>query len=47
MACTYYSILKDDGNVICNEHANTSNVKAVAPLRSISKKSAKPELGVK
>ena len=45
MACTNYSLVNDPGKVIYKEHANTSRVKAVPPLKSISKNmSALPEI---
>ena len=46
MAGTNYSLVNDPGKVIYKEHANTSRVKAVPPLKSISKKLLDPEVGV-
>ena len=44
---TNYSLVKNNGKVIYNEHANTSSVKAVPTLKSKSKKLAVPDVGVK
>ena len=46
MASTYYSFINDAGKVIKNEHENTSTVKAVPPVKSISKNLAGSLVGV-
>jgi hypothetical protein len=47
VACTNYSLVNDAGKIIYKEHANTSRLKAVPPLKSISKKLSDPEVRVK
>lgn len=46
MAYTYYSFVNDTGYVINKEHANTSSVKTVPRLKSISNQRADPDVGV-
>ncbi len=46
VASTYYSFINDAGKVVKNEHENTSIVKAVPPLKSISKNLAVKPVGV-